>query len=190
MIVLGTLQPTSDGAAKAVTRPRSRLACPLIPPLVIIAGAAALDAVAKLPALETFSIGGANFTDEGIQKIAAVKTLGTVKLGKMKGGTADGVAKLRAARPDMVVEPQGLSRRWLNASPANSRSRLLAKSRASNAMHLRADLLAAEVCSRRSPSDRSLKPGHSNQIATFSAAPAEQRGSALFQLAADDTVAG
>jgi len=69
---------------------------------------AALDAVAKMPALETFSIAGAKLTDEGIQKLAAVKTLKTVKFGKMKGVTADSVAKLRAARPDMVVEAQGL----------------------------------------------------------------------------------
>ena len=71
-------------------------------------GMAVLDAVAKLPALETFSISGAALTDEGIQKLAAVKTLKAVKLGKMKGVTADGIAKLRAARPDMVVESPGL----------------------------------------------------------------------------------
>jgi hypothetical protein len=65
---------------------------------------AALDAVAKMPALETFSIAGAKLTDEGLQKLAAVKTLKTVKLGKMKGVTAEGVAKLRAARPDLTVE--------------------------------------------------------------------------------------
>jgi hypothetical protein len=65
---------------------------------------AALDAVAKMPALETFSISGAKVTDEGIQKLAAVKTLKTVKLGKMKGVTAEGIEQLRKARPDVVVE--------------------------------------------------------------------------------------
>jgi len=65
---------------------------------------AALDAVAKMSALETFSISAAKLTDDGIQKLAAVKTLKSVKFGKMKGVTADGIAKLRAARPDMTVQ--------------------------------------------------------------------------------------
>jgi len=65
---------------------------------------AALDAVAKMPALEEFKISGAKITDAGLQKLAAVKSLKKIVLGKMKGITPEGIAQLRMARPDVTVE--------------------------------------------------------------------------------------
>lgn len=63
-----------------------------------------LKLVAAMPALEEFVLGGAAIDDEGLQALAASKSLKVVTLGKMKKVTPAGVDRLRTARPELRIE--------------------------------------------------------------------------------------
>ncbi len=60
--------------------------------------------VAQLPNLAEFKIGGAQITDQGLQALAASKSLKKLSVLGLKKITAEGVAKLKAAHPDWQIE--------------------------------------------------------------------------------------
>jgi hypothetical protein len=66
---------------------------------------ASLAQVAKMPQIEEFQIGGAaEITDAGIAAFAGTKSLKKLVLHQLKNVTAQGVAELKQARPDLVIE--------------------------------------------------------------------------------------
>lgn len=60
--------------------------------------------VAQLPALEEFKLGSAQVTDDGLQSLAASKSLKKLALSGMKGITPAGIEKLRKSRPELTIE--------------------------------------------------------------------------------------
>jgi len=94
-------QSTDEGVVHAAAIPTLRL---LNAGYASTLTDAALEAVARMPALEEFKLAGAKITDAGLLKLADAKSLKKVVLGKMKGITPDGIAQLRVARPDVIVE--------------------------------------------------------------------------------------
>ncbi|NBV20582.1 MAG: hypothetical protein EBS05_01095 [Proteobacteria bacterium] len=64
----------------------------------------ALKLVAQLPLLEEFKLGSAQVDDEGLQALAAAKSLKRLHLSALKKVTPAGVERLKQARPDLVVE--------------------------------------------------------------------------------------
>jgi hypothetical protein len=65
-----------------------------------------LDVLRRFTRLESLDLEWSAVSDAGLPKIAAVSTLRWVDMGGSKGVTAAGLAGLRAARPDLEVEPQ------------------------------------------------------------------------------------
>ena len=62
--------------------------------------------VAQMPALEEFKLGSAQVTDDGLQLLAASKSLKKLSLSGLKGITPAGIEKLRKAQPQWVIEVQ------------------------------------------------------------------------------------
>src|SRR5262249_24781530 len=60
--------------------------------------------VARMPALEEFNLGSAQVTDEGLQFLAASKSLKRLTLSGIKKVTPAGVEQLRKALPRLLVE--------------------------------------------------------------------------------------
>ena len=65
---------------------------------------AALPAIAAMPQLAEFRLGSAQVTDQGLQALAASKSLKKLTLSGLKMVTEDGVKRLRAALPQCVIE--------------------------------------------------------------------------------------
>jgi hypothetical protein len=63
-----------------------------------------LAVVAQMPLLEEFKLGGAAITDDGLQQLAASKSLKKLALGSMKQVTPSGIARLKMAKPTLVIE--------------------------------------------------------------------------------------
>ena len=57
-----------------------------------------------MPALEEFKLGSAQVDDEGLQSLAAAKSLKKLSLFGLKKITPAGVDRLRQARPGLVIE--------------------------------------------------------------------------------------
>jgi len=60
--------------------------------------------LAQLPLLEELKIGSAQVNDEGLQLLAATKSLKKLTLSGMKQLTPAGIEQLRKARPELVIE--------------------------------------------------------------------------------------
>lgn len=60
--------------------------------------------VAQMLALEEFKLGSAQVTDEGLQSLAASRSLKKLSLSGMKSITPAGIEKLRKARPELMIE--------------------------------------------------------------------------------------
>jgi hypothetical protein len=67
-------------------------------------GDESLKPLAQMPNLEELKIGSAKITDDGLQELAAAKTLKKISLSGIKTVTAAGVERLRQARPDLLIE--------------------------------------------------------------------------------------
>lgn len=67
-------------------------------------GDESLPAVAAMPALEEFSLGGAKVTDDGLMALAASGSLRRLSLTGLKGVTPAGVERLRKASPRLQVD--------------------------------------------------------------------------------------
>ncbi|GEM_PF-376620 len=67
---------------------------------------APLEDLSKLPFLEEFKISGANLTDAGLMKLAAIKKLRKISLSGVKGVTPKGIEQLKSTRPDLIIEGQ------------------------------------------------------------------------------------
>lgn len=65
---------------------------------------ASLPAIAALPQLAEFRLGSAQITDQGLQQLAASKSLKKLTLSGLKMVTPDGVNRLREALPQCVIE--------------------------------------------------------------------------------------
>lgn len=63
-----------------------------------------LALIAQLPQLEELKLGSAQVTDEGLQALAGAKGLKKLTLSGLKQVTAAGIAKLREARPELILE--------------------------------------------------------------------------------------
>jgi len=63
-----------------------------------------LKPLSEMPQLEELKIGGAQLTDDGLQVLAACKSLKKLSLDGVKKVTAAGVDRLRQARPELVIE--------------------------------------------------------------------------------------
>jgi hypothetical protein len=63
-----------------------------------------LPLIAQLPNLEEFKLGSAQVTDDGLQSLAASKSLKKLMLSGLKNVTPAGLAKLRQACPQLVIE--------------------------------------------------------------------------------------
>ena len=63
-----------------------------------------LKLVAQMPALEEFKLGSAPVDDEGLQSLAAAKSLKKLSLFGLKKITPAGLDRLRKARPELVIE--------------------------------------------------------------------------------------
>ena len=63
-----------------------------------------LKLVAQMPKLEEFKLGSALVTDEGLQLLAASKSLKKLTLSGMKNITPTGIEQLRNSRPEFVIE--------------------------------------------------------------------------------------
>ncbi len=64
----------------------------------------AIKLVAQMPRLEEFKLGSALVTDEGLQALAESITLKKLTLSGCKNISEAGVARLRKARPELIVE--------------------------------------------------------------------------------------
>lgn len=62
--------------------------------------------IAQMPMLEDFRIGSALVNDEGLQLLAASKSLKKLTLSGMKDITPAGIEQLQKARPDLLIEAQ------------------------------------------------------------------------------------
>jgi hypothetical protein len=60
--------------------------------------------VAQMPKLEEFKLGSAQVTDEGLQFLAASKSLKKLTLGGMKNITPAGIEQLQNSRPELTIE--------------------------------------------------------------------------------------
>ncbi|MDA0590686.1 MAG: hypothetical protein O3C17_22030 [Planctomycetota bacterium] len=60
--------------------------------------------VAQMPKLEDFKLGSAQVTDAGLQQLSASKSLKRLTLSGMKGITPAGIEKLKASRPELLIE--------------------------------------------------------------------------------------
>ena len=60
--------------------------------------------VSQMPALEEFKLGSAQVTDDGLQLLAASKSLKKLSLSGLKGITPMGISKLRNAQPKWMIE--------------------------------------------------------------------------------------
>jgi hypothetical protein len=67
-------------------------------------GDESLKQLALMPQLEELKIGSAQLTDDGLQTLAAAKSLKKLSLTGVKSVTAAGIDRLRQARPDLVIE--------------------------------------------------------------------------------------
>jgi hypothetical protein len=65
---------------------------------------ASLTAIAAMPQLTEFRLGSAQLTDEGLQALAASKSLKKLTLTGLKQVTAEGVKRLRESLPQCVIE--------------------------------------------------------------------------------------
>jgi hypothetical protein len=65
-----------------------------------------LPLIAQLPHLEEFKLGSAQVTDEGLQSLAASKSLKKLVLSGLKNITPAGLDKLRGACPQLTIESQ------------------------------------------------------------------------------------
>lgn len=65
-----------------------------------------MQLIARMPHLEEFKLGSAQVTDEGLQVLAESKSLKQLTLRGLKGVSEEGVARLRKARPELVVDFQ------------------------------------------------------------------------------------
>lgn len=63
-----------------------------------------LKLVAQMPALEEFKLGSAQVDDDGLQSLAAAKSLKKLSLFGLKKITPAGLDRLRKARPELVIE--------------------------------------------------------------------------------------
>lgn len=63
-----------------------------------------MQLVAQMPALEEFRLGSALVTDEGLQALAASKSLKKLSLSGLKSITPLGIEKLRKAQPKWIIE--------------------------------------------------------------------------------------
>lgn len=63
-----------------------------------------LPHVAQMPNLEEFKLGGAQLSDDGLQALAASKSLKKLTLSGVKGLTPMGLERLRQARPEWKIE--------------------------------------------------------------------------------------
>ena len=63
-----------------------------------------LKLVAQMPALEEFKLGSAQVDDEGLQALAAAKSLKKLTLSGLKKVTPAGVERLKQARPGLVID--------------------------------------------------------------------------------------
>jgi len=63
-----------------------------------------MQLVAQMPSLEEFKLGSALITDEGLQSLAASRSLKKLSLSGLKGITPAGIEKLRKAQPKWVIE--------------------------------------------------------------------------------------
>ncbi len=63
-----------------------------------------LKLVAQMPALEEFKLGSAQVDDEGLQALAAAKSLKRLYLSGLKKVTPAGIERLKQARPGLVIE--------------------------------------------------------------------------------------
>ena len=63
-----------------------------------------LKLLAQMPLLEELKVGSAQLTDEGLQSLAAAKSLKKLSLSGMKQITPAGVEQLRKARPELTIE--------------------------------------------------------------------------------------
>jgi hypothetical protein len=60
--------------------------------------------VAQMPVLEEFKLGSAQVTDDGLQLLAASRSLKKLALSGIKSITPAGIEKLRKAQPKWVIE--------------------------------------------------------------------------------------
>lgn len=65
-----------------------------------------LPPIARLPNLEEFKLGSAQVTDDGLQRLAASKSLKKFTLSGLKNVTPAGLDKLRQACPHLTIEAQ------------------------------------------------------------------------------------
>ena len=63
-----------------------------------------LPAIAQMPKLEEFKLGSAQISDDGLQALAGSKSLKKLSLSGVKNVTPAGIAKLKQAKPELVVE--------------------------------------------------------------------------------------
>ena len=64
---------------------------------------AGLPLLAKLPRLKELHLQGTAVTDAGFERLAAVKSLATVRIGKKSKVSAPAIDRLRKTRPDLTV---------------------------------------------------------------------------------------
>ena len=67
-------------------------------------GDESLQQLAQLPALEDLKIGSATLSDNGLQGLAAAKSLKKLSLTGIKSLTPAGVERLRKSRPEMAID--------------------------------------------------------------------------------------
>lgn len=94
-------QATDEGVMYAANIPTLRLLNVAYGPTVTDA---AMEAIAKMPALEELLLNGTKITDAGLTKLAGIKTLRGVTVTGSKGLSEEAVAQLRKARPDVNVQ--------------------------------------------------------------------------------------
>ena len=63
-----------------------------------------MSLVAQMPKLEEFKLGSAQVTDAGLQILATSKSLKRLTLSGMKGITPAGVERLKASRPELLID--------------------------------------------------------------------------------------
>lgn len=69
-------------------------------------GDESMELVAQMPNLEEFRLGSAQVTDEGLQLLAAAKSLKKLTLSGMKNITPSGIERLRKSRPELAIQVQ------------------------------------------------------------------------------------
>ena len=65
-----------------------------------------LPLLAHMPQLEELKLGSAQVTDNGLQTLAASKSLKKLSLSGLKNVTPAGIEKLKQARPELAIQTQ------------------------------------------------------------------------------------